>query len=119
MGLDISENFDLEETNFNKLIVKIRGMSLFWAKFKLSIVGRINIAKTFLLSQIGFFALVLSFNEAQIQTLINEIGLFVRGNLKISINLVYNAIEQGGLGMIETESYIDAIKIGLFFLEIN
>ena len=119
MGLDISENFDLEETNFNKLIVKIRGMSLFWAKFKLSIVGRINIAKTFLLSQIGFFALVLSFNEAQIQTLINEIGLFVRGNLKISINLVYNAIEQGGLGMIETESYIDAIKIGLFWKSIN
>ncbi len=40
------KNFDLEETNFNKLMVKIRGMSLFWAKFKLSIVGRINIAKT-------------------------------------------------------------------------
>ena len=38
-GLDISENFDLEETNFNKLMVKIRGMLLFWAKFKLSIVG--------------------------------------------------------------------------------
>ena len=44
LGLDTSENFDLEETNFNKLMVKIRGMSLFWAKFKLSIVGRINIA---------------------------------------------------------------------------
>ena len=37
-GLDISENFDLGETNFNKLMVKIRGTSLFWAKFKLSIV---------------------------------------------------------------------------------
>ena len=60
LGLDISENFDLEETNFNKLIVKIRGMLLFWAKFKLSIVGRINIAKTYLLSQIGFFVPVLS-----------------------------------------------------------
>ena len=55
LGLDISENFDLEETNFNKLMVKIRGMSLFWEKSKLSIVGRINIAKTYLLSQIGFF----------------------------------------------------------------
>ena len=55
LGLDISKNLDLEETNFNKLMVKIRGMSLFWAKFKLLIVGRINIAKTSLLSQIGFF----------------------------------------------------------------
>ena len=85
LGLDISENF---ETNFNKLMVKIRGMVLFWEKFKLSIVGRINIAKTYLLSQIGYFAPVLSFNETQIQTLRNEIGSFVRGNLKISINLV-------------------------------
>ena len=95
LGLDISKNFDLEETNFNKLMLKIRGMSLFWAKFKLSIVGRINIAKTYLLSQIGFFAPVLSFNETQIQTLRKEIGSFVRGNLKISINVVYNAIQQG------------------------
>ena len=100
-------------------MVKIRGMSLFWAKFKLSIVGRINIAKTYLLSQIGFFAPVLSFNETQIQTLRNEIGSFVRGNLKISINVAYNTIQEGGLGMIETESYIDAIKVGLFRKSIN
>ena len=33
LGLDISEIFYLEETNFNKLMVKIRGMLLFWAKF--------------------------------------------------------------------------------------
>ena len=43
LGLDISENFHLEETNFNKLMVKIRGMSLFWTKFKLSLlVGLIS-----------------------------------------------------------------------------
>jgi len=113
LGLDISENFDLEETNFNKLMVKIRVMALFWVKFKLSIVGRINIAKTYLLSQIGYFAPVLSFNETQIQTLRNQRGSFVRGNLKISINAVYRAIQQEGLGMIETESYTDGIKVGL------
>ena len=77
LGLDISENF--EETNFNKLMVKIRGMAIFWEKFKLSIVSRMNIAKTYLLSQIGYFAPVLPFNEIQIQTLRNEIGSFVRG----------------------------------------
>ena len=119
LGLDISENFDLEETNFNKLLVKIRGMSLFWAKFKLSIVGRIKIAKTYLFSQIGIFALVLSFNETKIQTLRNKIGSFVQGSLKVNINMVYNAIQQGGLGMIKTESYIDAIKVGFFRKSIN
>ncbi len=46
----MSEIFHLEETNFNKLMVKIRGISLFWAKFKLAIVSQINIAKTYLLS---------------------------------------------------------------------
>ena len=114
LGLDISEIFHLEETNFNKLMVNIRGMSLFWAKFKLSIVGLINIAKTYLLSQIGFFAPVLSFNETQLQNLRNEIGSFVRGNLKININTVYNTVQQGGLGMIEIESYRNAIKVVFF-----
>ena len=32
----------------------------------------------------------------------------------MSINIVYNTIQQGGLGMIEPESYIDGIKVGLF-----
>ena len=119
LGLDISENFHLEETNFNKLMVKIRGMSLFWTKFKLSIVGRINIAKTYLLSQIGFLATVIPFNETQLQTLWNEIGSFVRGSLKTTINMVYNTIQQGGLGMIEIESYINAIRVGFFRKSIN
>ena len=83
LGLDVSENFHLEETNFNKLMVNIRGMSLFWTKFKL-------------LSQIGFFAPVIPFSETQLQTLRNEIGSFVRGSLKTTINMVYNAIHQGG-----------------------
>jgi len=95
-------------------MVKIKGMSLIWAKFKLSVVGRINIAKTYLLSQIIFFAPVLPFNETQLQNLRNEIGSFVQGNLKTTINMVYNAIQQGGLGMIEIESFINVIKVGFF-----
>ena len=119
LGLDITENFHSEETNFNKLMVKIRGMSLFWTKFKLSIVGRINIAKTYLLSQIRFFAPVIPFSKTQLQTLRNEIGSFVRGSLKTTINTVYNAIQQGGLGMIEIESYINTIRVGFFRKSIN
>ena len=119
LGLDISETFHLVDTNFNKLMVKIKGMSLIWAKFKLSVVGRINIAKTYLLSQIGFFAPLLPFNETQLQNLRNEIGSFVQGNLKTTINMVYNAIQQGGLGMIEIESYINAISVGFFRKSIN
>ena len=72
-----------------------------------------------LLSQIGFFTPVIPFNETQLQTLRNEIGSFVRGSLKITINTVYNAIQQGGLGMIEIESYINAIRVGFFRKSIN
>ena len=114
LGVNISENYDQEDTNFNKLISKIRSMSIFWAKFKLSIIGRINIAKTFLLSQISFFAPLFNFNEAKLQNIRNEIGSFIRGNLKIPLNMVYNKVERGGLGMIEIESYINAIKVGFY-----
>ena len=100
-------------------MVKIRGMSLLWTKFKLSIVDQINITKTYLLSQIRFFAPVIPFNETQLQTLRNEIGSSVRGNLKTTINKAYNAIQQGGLGMIEIKSYINAIRVGFFMKSIN
>ena len=77
LGLEISANFDQDQANFNKLLSKIRGMAIFWAKFKLSTIGRINLAKTYLLSQISYFAPVLSFSLEQILTLTNKIGVFI------------------------------------------
>jgi len=69
--------------------------------------------------KVGFFAPVIPFSKSQLQTLRNEIGSFVRGSMKTTINTVYNAIHQGGLGMIEIESYINAIKVGFFRKSIN
>ena len=114
LGLEISETFEQDQVNFKKLLSKIRGMSIFWAKFKLSTVGRINLAKTYLLSQISYFAPVISFSTEQILTLTNEIGFFIKGNLKISISKVYEQVKFGGLGMISIDFFINAMKISFF-----
>ena len=119
LGLEISTNVDLEQANFNKLLSKIRGSSLFWAKFKLSTVGRINLAKTYLLSQISYFAPVLSFSIEQIAILTNEIGLFIKGSLKIPVAKIFEQIKFGGLGMIPIESFINAMKVSFYSKSIN
>jgi len=111
LGIVISENFETDEVNYRKLLGKIRGQSIFWSKFKLSTVGRINIAKTYLLSQISYFAPVLSFTKAHLKTLRTDIGTFIKGNLKISIDKVFDPIHAGGLGMIDVASFINSMKI--------
>ena len=114
LGVEISENFELDQTNFNKLFNRIRGMSLFWAKFKLSTVGRINLAKTYLLSQISYFAPILSFSVEQTVMLTNEIGSFIKGKLKIALAKVFEDIKFGGLGMIPICAFIEAMKVNFF-----
>ena len=111
LGIVISDNFETDEVNFRKLLGKIRGQSIFWSKFKLSTVGRINIAKTYLLSQISYFAPVLSLTLSQLKTLRTDIGTFIKGNLKISIDKVFDPIHAGGLGMIDVASFINSMKI--------
>ena len=56
LGYWVTNNFEDSSINFDKIIAKISAMAKFCEKFSLSLPGRINICKTFLLSQVGFIA---------------------------------------------------------------
>ena len=50
LGYIVSNNQNMSEINFNNVVGRIRSQIQLWSKFRLSLPGRITIAKTFLLS---------------------------------------------------------------------
>ena len=88
LGYLVSNNQNMSEINFNNVVGRIRSQIQLWSKFRLSLPGRITIAKTFLLSQIGYFSSIIQFNTNMISMLRSEIGIYIKSNLKISIDKV-------------------------------
>ena len=50
LGYVVSINQNMSEINFNNVVGRIKSQIQLWSKFRLSLPGRITIAKTFLLS---------------------------------------------------------------------
>ena len=109
-----SNNQNMSEINFNSVLERIRGQIQLWSKFRLSLPGRITIAKTFLLSQIGYFSSIIQFNTNMISMLKLEIGIYLKSKFKIRIDKVFQNIYYGGLGMINVKSYIEGLRVGLY-----
>ena len=97
------------EINFDNVVGRIKSQIQLWSKFRLSLPRRITIAKTFLLSQIGYFSSKIQFNTNMISMLRSEIGIYIKSNLKISIDKVFQNVSYGGLGMINVKNYIEGL----------
>jgi hypothetical protein len=71
LGFKITKNFDDMKNNLKPATEKIRALIRYWDRFRLSLPGRINVAKSLMLSQIGFFAAIIPIPEADVDALQN------------------------------------------------
>jgi hypothetical protein len=55
LGFDITKNVEDLQNNYEKIAEKIKSIIRYWERFRLSLPGRINVAKSLLLSQIGYY----------------------------------------------------------------
>ena len=89
LGMEISNN----TANFNssalKIGEKIKREANWWARFNLSLPGRINVTKSMLYSQLNYLGSFLPFTQEQILLFSDPIENYVRGNLNISKNRIY------------------------------
>jgi hypothetical protein len=81
LGATITSEYDDIYDNFDAIIEKVRNLILFWSRFKLSLPGRITIAKTFLLSQVNYLGSVFLPRTYQIDTLQLLINNFIKKTL--------------------------------------
>jgi hypothetical protein len=77
----------LKIINFDKILEKIQAQCSYWSRFKLSLPGRISIAKTFMVSQINYLGSVFSPSDTQRTDMQNLLNSFIKKTLKFQMNV--------------------------------
>jgi len=114
LGFLIDNKLEKLHRNIDKITTKMNNISNFWDKIHMSLVGRITVAKTFLLSQISYFCTILPTRRSDFRNFDKIIASFITKKTKISNNLVFTPVNKGGLGMFNTYEFIQGIRLGLF-----
>jgi hypothetical protein len=114
LGVKISSDFNTLYTNFDDKIEKIKRIRNFWSRFRLSLPGRILVAKTFMLSQIGYLGCILKPKQEQMKSFSETINNFIKGSLNISKDRLTTEPVDGGVGMINVNHYVIALQAAWF-----
>jgi hypothetical protein len=108
LGANITADVNDLKENFSNVITKITGQISFWSRFRLSLPGRITIAKTYLISQINYLGCVFRPSDEQIAVMQRIINSFIKKGLNISDERMYADPESGGLGFFNISNFLDA-----------
>ena len=110
LGFSVTNNFADSYSNFDAVIAKVLANAKFWEKFTLSLPGRINICKTFLLSQIGYIASILTPDNIQLDRIQQILDKFVLGKLNIAKDRFYRPPCETGLGLINIRHFVTGLQ---------
>jgi len=115
LGIKITSELDSTDEIFRNVRQKIISLINFWERFKLTLPGRILIAKTFLISQLNYVGCFLT-PETGLLTEIQEIiDSYCIKNLKVAKNRRYIEADRGGLELLNLEVLLDAQKASWVF----
>jgi hypothetical protein len=112
LGVKIDSKIKKLDENWAEVLRKVWGLIHYWNQYRLSLTGRVMVAKTFLMSQTTFLMGILPVEKRKLVDIENAICQYACGNLKIARDKVHNRVEQGGLGLIKLEELDTAIKCG-------
>jgi len=110
LGFKINNRASNLQENFDPVIGKIRQLIGSWDRYNLSLPGKIGVAKTMLLSQIGYIGSIITLDPGQVNTMQELIDGYVKKGLVIAADRLYKKPKHGGLGMIKIEHYITALQ---------
>jgi hypothetical protein len=111
LGFDITKKFQDLSNNMRKAIVKIESLIKFWSRFKLSISGRVTMAKSLLVLQLNYFGSIIPLDvEILSDCQKKKINNFIKGTLKISDELITAEISKGGLGFFDLKNFLISLQ---------
>jgi hypothetical protein len=108
LGMKLKNKGKCYESNMDLLIEKLRHQVRFWSRFNLSLPGRINVAKTFMYSQITYLGCILPINKNACTGISQIIEDFVNGPLRISKKRIFQKRAEGGLESIEIHDFLNS-----------
>jgi exonuclease III len=104
------ENSAELSTNYDSVISKMRKIAGDWSRFGLSLVGRISISKTFLISQVTYLGEVVVPSDEQLNTMQNICNNFVLKGTPWAEDKLYLRPENGGLGLIKIKDLLESLR---------
>ena len=101
-----------EELNFWKTLESIKKTINLWKWRGLSLIGRIQIVKTFAIPKLMFRASAVSISKDLMKEAESIFYHFIwNGKDKVKRNAVISEVENGGLNMLDTESMIRTKRV--------
>ena len=114
LGIEIGTNIqDTVKKNYSKVITKIENLIKIWRSRQLTILGRIVIIKTLLVSQLIYnFSVLPSPNPEQMKHLNKLLSDYLWNHKKhyVDKSIMINCLTEGGLGMLDVCSKDIAMK---------
>lgn len=110
LGFEISNDLNSLSSNFDKSISRMRQIVGNWSRFRLSLPGKISIAKSLLLPQITYPGAILTPTDNQLTEMSEIIENFVTSSIVISKDRIYSPVRSGGLGLIGLKNFLRAQK---------
>ena len=98
LGITFNSNLDNINSNWHNAFEKMENIIKFWKQFNLSIIGRVNIAKTYLLPQLSFIANCLPINDDLVKLNESLIIKFIKNKDILSKERINADKCTGGLG---------------------
>merc|ERR1711911_14803 len=114
LGYKIDNKLEKLHENIECVMEKLTKISSFWSKFKLSLPGRINIYKCYMLSNINFICSVIPTRKSDFDKIDQKCFHFVNGDMQTSFKKAFSPISDGGLGLIHSYDFCIANRVGLF-----
>ena len=102
LGVEFDNKLELMTENFVERKKKIRKKIAIWRKLNLNTVGNLIVAKTFLISQLGYLLSMLECTKEQLKEIQNDIDSFILRSKShwISKERIHLEPDKGGLAAI-------------------
>jgi hypothetical protein len=110
LGFKITKNWEDLHENLNKAEANVDKQIRFWDRYRLSLPGRINVAKTLLLPQLSYHASIIPLCVDKLDSIQEKINDFITGKLRIAKNLITAPVELGGLGFFDLKIFIMSLQ---------
>ena len=114
LGMKIDKKLETLQDCHLATVQKVTKIINFWDRFFLSLPGRLNIAKTLILSQVSYLGCIVTPKADTLKTLKHLINKFIVGGLNVAKDRICRPAEIGGLGMIDIDEFLVAQQIMWF-----
>ncbi len=106
LGMDIDSEAEALDDNFVGTVASLKKCIDYWKRYNLTMVGRINVIKSLLFSQILYLGLFLMPSPEKLKQMQKLLDDFALGDTKIARDRITLPVEMGGLGLFDVEKFL-------------